>query len=149
MGDFGDVNINDGYKTDPYSRRSCMRVSYTALRKQGAGWAGVYWQEPANNWGNVPGGFDLTGRKKLSFYAKGEKGGEVITEFKMGGIQGVYSDSTSMSIGPIVLTPDWQKYVIDLEGEDLSNVIGGFAFIISDMENPDGAIFYIDEIAYE
>ena len=149
MGDYGDLKFIDGWREDPYSRRTCIRVEYTAQRRQGAGWTGVYWQEPANNWGNLPGVLDLTGANSLTFYAKGEKGGELITEFKMGGIQGEFSDSTSVSIGPIVLTPEWQKHTIDLTGEDLSCVIGGFGFVISQMENPDGAIFYLDEIVYE
>jgi hypothetical protein len=149
MGDYGDIQISEGCKESPFSRQSCIRIGYTAQKKQNAGWAGIYWQEPANNWGNIPGGYDLTGATTLSFYARGEKGGELITEVKMGGIQAEYSDSTSASIGPIVLTPEWTKYEIDLTGEDLSNVIGGFAFVISEMENPDGAVFYIDEIMYE
>ncbi len=149
MGDHGDINFNDGCRENPYSRRTCIRINYSAKRKQGAGWAGIYWQGPANNWGNIPGGYDLTGAEKLSFYARGEKGGEVITEFKMGGIQGEFSDSTSASIGPVVLTPEWEKYTIDLKNEDLSHVIGGFAFVVSEMENPDGAVFCIDEIKYE
>lgn len=149
MGDYGDVSLSDASTVTPQSRRTCIRVKYSAQRKQGAGWAGVYWQDPANNWGNIKGGFDLTGAKKLTFWARGEKGGEVVTEFKMGGITGEFSDSASGSVGPIVLTNEWRQYTIDLASEDLSLVIGGFAFIVSAMENPDGAIFYIDEIAYE
>ena len=149
MGGYSDLKFNEGWKENPRSRRTCIRVDYSAERKQGAGWAGIYWQEPANNWGNLSGGYDLTGAKALTFYARGENGGEIITEFKMGGIQGEFSDSTSVSIGPIVLTPEWNEYTIDLADEDLSRVIGGFAFVVSEMENPDGATFYLDEITYE
>ena len=149
MGDYGDLKLNDGWSFDPYSRKSCIRIDYSAQRKQGAGWAGVYWQEPANNWGSLSGGFDLSGAKKLVFYARGEKGGEVITEFKMGGISGEFSDSGTATVGPITLTKEWKEYFIDLEDEDLSSIIGGFSFIISSMENPDGATFYLDEIYYE
>ena len=149
MGDYGDLRINQGWNKGACSRRTCIRIDYTAERKQGAGWAGIYWQEPANNWGNMPGGYDLTGATKLTFWAKGEKGGEIVTEFKMGGISGEFSDSTSVSIGPIVLTPEWQKYTIDLKDEDLTHVIGGFTFVISSMENPEGAVFYLDDITYE
>jgi len=149
MGDYGDIKFTDGWSENAYSRRTCIRIVYTAKKKQGAGWAGVYWQEPANNWGNIKGGYNLTGAKKVTFYARGEKGGELVTEFKMGGIGGEYSDSTAASIGPIALTKDWKKYTIDLERDDLSNVIGGFCFVLSAMENPEGATFYIDEIAYE
>ncbi|MFH1791575.1 MAG: hypothetical protein ABH885_06310 [Candidatus Omnitrophota bacterium] len=149
MGDYGDLKINEGCATDPRTRRSCIKVDYSARKKQGAGWAGVYWQDPPNNWGNLPGGYDLTGSKALTFWAKGEKGGELIAEFKMGGISGEFGDSTSASVGPIALTPEWTKYTINLENEDLSRVIGGFAFVLSEMENPEGAVFYLDEIAYE
>ncbi len=149
MGDYGDINYNDSSATNPQSRRTAIKIAYSAARKQGAGWAGIYWQDPANNWGNTKGGFDLSGAKKLTFWARGEKGGEVVTEFKMGGITGQYSDSASSSIGPIVLTPEWKQYTIDLSTEDLSLIIGGFAFVVSAMENPDGATFYLDEIVYE
>lgn len=149
MGDHGDVKFIDGWQGNPYSRKSCVKIVYTAEKKQGAGWAGIYWQDPANNWGSQDGGYNLTGRKKLTFFAKGEKGGELITEFKMGGIQGEYSDSTSVSIGPIALTPEWKQYEINLEGEDLSRVIGGFCFVVSEMENPEGMTFYLDEVLYE
>ncbi len=149
MGDFGDIKYNDSSTITPQSRRTCIRIIYTAQKKQGAGWAGIYWQEPANNWGNVKGGFDLTGSKKLTFYARGEKGGETIAEVKMGGIRGEYSDTATSSIGPIALTPEWKQYSIDLKDEDMSLVIGGFALVISSMDNPEGCTIYLDEIAYE
>jgi predicted small lipoprotein YifL len=149
MGDYGDIKYNDASQDKPYSRKSCIKIIYSAQKKQGAGWAGIYWQDPANNWGNLKGGYDLTGAKKLTFWARGEKGGEVITEFKVGGISGERSDSASSSVGPISLTQDWKEYTIDLKDEDLVHMIGGFSFVISSMENPEGATFYIDEIAYE
>jgi predicted small lipoprotein YifL len=149
MGDYGDIKFNDASPDKPYSRKNSIKIVYTAKKKQGAGWAGVYWQDPANNWGNLKGGYDLTGAKKLTFWARGDKGGEIITEFKMGGINGEHSDTASASIGPIQLTPEWKQYTIDLKDEDLSLVIGGFSFVISSVENPDGATFYMDDIAFE
>lgn len=149
MGDYGDIKFNDASQEKPYSRKSCIKVVYTAQKKQGAGWAGIYWQDPANNWGNLKGGYDLSGAKKLTFWARGDKGGEVITEFKIGGINGERSDSSAASVGPVKLTNEWKEYTIDLKDEDLSHVIGGFSFVVSSMENPEGATFYIDDIAYE
>lgn len=149
MGDYGDVKINDASAEKPYSRKTAIKIVYTAQKKQGAGWAGIYWQDPANNWGNLKGGYDLTGAKKLTFWARGEKGGEVVTEFKVGGINGEHSDTVSASIGPVTLTNEWKEYTIDLKDEDLSLVIGGFSFIVGGMENPEGATFYLDDIAFE
>ncbi len=99
MGDYGDVKFNDGWTEAPFSGKHCVKITYSAKAKQGAGWAGIYWQNPANNWGARDGGFDLTGAKALTFWARGDKGGEVISEFKMGGITGEYGDSDSMGAG--------------------------------------------------
>ena len=78
MGDSNDIKINDQYAQDPHSGSTCIQFVYTAKKSQGQGWAGVYWQNPANNWGAKKGGFDLTGMNKLTFWARGEKGGEKI-----------------------------------------------------------------------
>jgi hypothetical protein len=150
MGDHGDMRYNPNWKENVHSRKSCIKITYTAKSSQGNGWAGVYWQNPENNWGmreNV--GFDLNMAKKLSIWARGEKGGEVIREFKMGGISGAYPDSDAASIGPITLTNEWKEYAIDLTGMDLSYIIGGFCWVASAMDNPDGMTFYLDDIIYE
>ncbi|OPX28531.1 MAG: hypothetical protein B1H08_05755 [Candidatus Omnitrophica bacterium 4484_171] len=142
------LDINSG--NNPFSGDSCIKVEYK--NNSGTRWAGIYWQNPANNWGTVPNaGFDLRGAEKLTFWARGEKGGEIINEFKMGGISsGEYIDSDSASIGPIKLTTEWKKYEIDLRGKDLSYVIGGFCWATNiDVNDPEGIVFYLDEIRYE
>ena len=149
MGDYGDIKIDQHWQDNPYSGRTCIKITYTAKGSKGARWAGIYWQNPANNWGTRDGGFDLTGAAKLTFWARGEKGGERIEEFKMGGIMGEYSDSDSASIGPVVLTKEWKQYTIDLRGRDLSYIIGGFCWATNADVNPDGATFYLDDIKYE
>ena len=148
MGDYGDVKVIMGCSDVKYNGADSIKVVYTGEAKNNAGWAGVYWQYPGNNWGKVK-GMDLTGAKELSFWARGEKGGEVVSEFKMGGITGEFSDSDSRQIGPIVLTNEWQQYTVDLTGADLSNVIGGFCWAASKENNPEGFIVYIDEIFYK
>lgn len=145
-----DLRLNTNWKNYPFSGDSCMRIEYK--NESGTRWAGIYWQNPANNWGSIPGsGYELQGATKLSFWARGAKGGEVITEFKTGGISsGEYIDSDSVSIGPIQLTKEWQKLEIDLRGRDLSYVIGGFAWATNiDVNDPEGIVFFLDEIKYE
>ncbi len=148
MGDYGDLKINENWKENPKDGQSCIRLEYSAKRSQGQGWAGIYWQNPANNWGTIKGGFDLRGATKLTFYARGEKGGE-ICEFKMGGIRGEYSDSDTSTTGPVQLTKGWKKYTIDLKGLDLSYISGGFCWVLTANDNPDGCVIYLDEIVYE
>jgi len=149
MGDYLDIRLNDGYTESPHSGKTCVKIEYLPLASKGSRWAGVYWQYPQNNWGNIDKGYDLTGASRLIFWAKGEKGSERIQEFKIGGISGEYSDSDSASIGPIALTAEWQQYEIDLSGKDLSHLIGGFAWATNLDVNPEGAVFYLDDIRFE
>lgn len=149
MGDYGDIKFDDKAMDQPHGGSTSIKIVYSNKATQGARWAGVYWQNPPNNWGTRPGGYDLTGAKKLTFWARGENGGERIEEFKMGGINGEYSDSDSAGIGPVVLTTEWQQFTIDLEGKDLSSIIGGFCWATNLDVNPDGATFYLDDIRYE
>ncbi len=149
MGDYSDLKINIGSEENPYFGETCIRITYLPDATNGARWAGIYWQNPANNWGGVDAGFDLSRAKKLTFWARGEKGGERIEEAKVGGIMGEYSDSDTAGIGPIVLEKDWKKYEIDLSGKDMSYIIGGFCFSTNLDVNPEGATFYLDEIRYE
>jgi hypothetical protein len=149
MGDYSDLRIMSSCKDKPHSGTSCFKITYSAKMAQNAGWTGIYWQHPMSNWGDKKGGFNLTGAKKLAFWARGEKGGETITEFKMGGITGEFGDSDMAMMGPVTLTNEWQQYSIDLEGKDLSYVIGGFCFSASKDDNPEGFIVYLDDIAYE
>ncbi|MFH1782278.1 MAG: hypothetical protein ABH848_01525, partial [Candidatus Omnitrophota bacterium] len=149
MGDTSDVKIDQSSFETPQAGTTCIKITYSNIASQGARWAGVYWQNPANNWGDRKGGFDLTGATKLSFWAKGAKGGERIEEFKMGGLTGQYPDSDVAGIGPVLLTNKWKQYEIDLRGKDLSYISGGFAWATNLDVNPDGAVFYLDGIKYE
>jgi len=149
MGDYSDLKLDVGSADNPYFGKTSIKITYDNKATNGARWAGMYWQYPANNWGGADGGFDLSRAKKLTFWARGEKGGERIEEFKVGGIMGEYSDSDTAGIGPVVLDKEWKQYTIDLTGKDLSYIIGGFAWATNLDVNPDGAVFYLDEIKYE
>jgi hypothetical protein len=152
MGDYGDIKLNDADTGNPKDGHTDIKITYSAEAKQGANWAGMYWQNPANNWGDKMGGYDLTGYKRLTFWAKGlrkDKQPVTINELKMGGITGDHGDSDAASIGPITLTTTWKKYTIDLADKNLTNIIGGFCWSTSRDTNPDGFELYLDEIRYE
>ena len=149
MGDYGDVSMDDKYTGEAHSGTSCIKFVFTAKRTQHQGWAGVYWQNPANNWGSKKGGFDLTGLNKLTFWAKGAKGGEIIASFGAGGIKGTYPDTAEASIGPVELTSTWQQYTINLVGKDLSYINGALTWTMTADSNPDGATFFMDDIKFE
>lgn len=149
MGDYSDISYDGAHMRGAHRGSTCIKIAYSSRATQGARWAGIYWQNPANNWGNSPGGFDLTGASRLVFWARGEKGGERIEEFKVGGIAGEYPDSDVSGIGPVTLSSEWKKFVIDLDDRDLSSIVGGFAWSANLDNNPDGFTIYLDDIRFE
>ncbi len=150
MGDYGDLRISLRCYIKPYKGKSCMKINYSARESQGNGWAGIYWQATANNWGSEDTGLNLSGAKRLVFYIKGEKGGEVIEKVKVGGIHGgEFTDTADVDFGPIILKKHWERYVIDLKEYNLSYIIGGFAFVVTTESNPNGVVFYLDEVVFE
>ena len=149
MGDWGDIKINDADTENPVDGKTDFKVSYVAKGAQGANWAGIFWQQPPNNWGDKPGGYDLTGFKRLTFWARGAEGGEKIAEFKVGGITGEHGDSDAQSIGPITLEKTWKKYTIDLADKNMQHIVGGFCWSASRDDNPNGFTLYLDEIRFE
>jgi len=148
MGDYQAVKLDYNYAKNSHSGLYCQKWIYSGKKTNGQGWAGVYWQNPPNNWGNMNGGFDLSKFTKLNFWAKGERGGEVLV-FGMGGIKGNYSDSSKAELPKITLTKEWKLHTVDLENNNLSKVIGGFFWIVNKVDNPDGCTFYLDDIVYE
>lgn len=132
-----DVNFPDSPNNDPPS----TKWSY---KKGPVGWAAVAYQYPENNWGDCK-GIDIKDAKLLSFYAKGDKGGEPI-DFKIGstGSPGKpYKDSLYVS-KRVSLTNKWEKYQIDLSGKDTSCVISGFVWATNQP-----VTFYLDDILIE
>ncbi len=145
------VEINDAWIENCQDNRSCVQVKFNRdCAAISVGWAGVYWLAPANNWGELKGGFNLTGAHKLIFWARGEQGGEVV-QFKMGGagVGHPYPDTDTSSTGSIVLTKDWKEYSIDLTGKNLSHIIGGFAWVATASENQSNIMFYLANIYYQ
>lgn len=149
MGDLGDIALDTQCAENPYSGKTCIRISYSSGGSQR--WAGIYWQYPMNNWGDYP-GYDISQATRLTFWVRGEKGGER-AEFKVGGIKSAgksYRDSFGpISTGIIKLRREWERYSIDLEGQDISMIIGGFCWVTNRIQNPRGCTIYVDEIQFE
>lgn len=144
--------------TNCHGTGGCLRIGY----RPGGVWGGIYWwpltcgdSGTAAAWSAVraescvisvlnAGGFEEV--KLLTFWARGDSGGERI-EFKIGGHD--IAPIPGRSMGTRALTQGWEKYEIDLEGVDVTRVIGLFAWVASDLDNPNGATFYLDEIQFE
>jgi len=144
------VSFNDAFQENCHEGKTCIRVHYDIeCSRNDAEWAGIYWLNPANNWGRRKGGFNLSGAEKVTFWARGELGGEQIQEFTIGGIDGDYPDTDKTVIGPVILSDQWKQYTIDLRGKDLSYISGGFAWTSEVSVNPGDCVFYLDEMRFE
>ena len=147
MGDVANLELDQSYSQNMHDGKSCIKMRYNAEGlKQ---WAGIYWQHPANNWGDKKGGYNITGATKLTFWARGANGYEIISEVKIGGISGDYSDTDVAWLKKIKLTGSWKKYTIDLSQSDLSSISGGFCIVFSKKDNPKGCTIFLDDIRYE
>ncbi len=81
--------------------------------------------------------FDLTGAKKIVFFAKGELGGETIKALAIGKSPDLVSTPALNAlqfevVSPnIVLTTDWKRYELSVDGVDLKDVSSPFGLVIS------------------
>jgi hypothetical protein len=134
----------------------CYMVTYNP--PLAATYAGIYWQYPGNNFGAYYGHNVAPGATKATVWAMGANGGEQIT-FKVGGI--ATSDSTQpfhdslQETGPLeTLTTSWQEFTVPFGGDTYSEVLGGFAWVMTPPTLPDGApsmkpiVFYLDAIRW-
>jgi hypothetical protein len=84
--------------------------------------------------------FDLSGAKRIVFFAKGELGGETIKVLAIGKLPNLVPTApppapTAFKFGvmsaDIVLTNNWKRYELNVDGLDLKQVSSPFALLIS------------------
>ncbi|HWB10368.1 MAG TPA: glycoside hydrolase family 2 TIM barrel-domain containing protein [Pirellulales bacterium] len=144
MGETKQIGLAEDCDLKPHGGKTCIRAEYRAA----AGWGGVVWQHPANNWGDKPGGWNLSGATRLTFWARGERGDETVSfQFGLLGADKRYRDTARGQIEKARLTNEWKQYSIDLSGLDLARVVTGFAWVVAGQGEP--VTFYLDDIRYE
>ncbi len=144
MGDTKQIALSPDCTTQPHGGRTCLRAEFQAA----GGWGGVVWQHPGNNWGDQPGGWNLGGAQRLSFWARGEHGDEVVSfQFGLLGADKRYHDSGKGELPKVRLTTEWQQFAIDVSGCDLSRILTGFAWVVAGQGKP--VVFYLDDVRYD
>lgn len=159
-------DMNENWQENPYSGSSCIRCEQITHEGDWGGWLFLngYLPEGSNvpelNDGTVDGqGLDLSGAERLTFFARGEKGGEQVEFFTCGfgynsewNAQVVPFPDSSMkrSTGVVTLTQEWTQFSIDLSSADMSSIVCGFGYVLkgnvpSDREK----VCYLDEIRFE
>jgi len=144
MGNHEVLSLDPDYKIQPNSGETCIKIRARAP----FGWTGIAWQNPANDWGDLAGGYDLTSATKLTFWARGEMGGELI-DFGVGLLNSdkEFYDTAKTELKRIKLKKKWKQYSINLKGKDLSNIKTPFYWIIGG--NNHTITFYLDDIKFE
>jgi|GEM_PF-1117194 len=164
-GDEDKIQINPGFTVNCFSGATCIENRFYS---SGNNWGGWYFMngvlegeetQPKLNWGDYPNaGIDLTGATKLTFWAKGGKGGERVEFFAFGvgrdpttgnPIEPYPDSSPKVSLGYATLSNKWTEYTIDLTNKDLNYVLGGFGWVTNAPQNNNQNItFYLDDIKY-
>jgi hypothetical protein len=147
--DASTVLFDNNWKENPKVGPSSTKVTFRPCN--GGDGTGIYWNNSSVagcNWGDAPGtDFSDNGFTKLSFWARGDKGGERI-KFGIGGIKKttkLYKDSLD-EFKVVNLTKNWKKYTVNIADQNLHSVIGGFYWYASFIENPTETTFYLDEM---
>jgi hypothetical protein len=144
MGETEAISLDVEWEENPHTGDKCIRVRYD----REDGWGGIVWQDPPGDWGERPGGYDLTGSRKLTFWARGENGGERI-QFEFGILKPGEAEFFDTATGrlDVELTEEWKQYGIDLDGKNLRRIKTGFVWVVAGAGEP--ITFYLDEIRYE
>jgi Glycosyl hydrolases family 2, TIM barrel domain len=143
MGEIGSIGMESrsgGHRT---GESGSLEVAF----KSAHGWGGVVWQDPPNDWGARPGGYDLSRASRLTFWARGARGGERVTfGYGLIGIDKHFHDSALDRLD-ITLGREWKQYVMELADHDLSCIKSGFLWTVQAQSEP--LTFFLDEVRYE
>ena len=144
---FGHLKVYDGFIDTERNCEFCIRVEYVPGPEGVAGMAFKNEQ-----------GFDLSTAKKVTFYAMGQDGGEVI-KFKAAGKKVDKKEISDMEIfknvkfdkttKDVTLTKDWKRFEIDLSNSDLKGITHPFGFEISKDKNNADSVFYIKGVKHD
>ena len=144
MGDYKTIDVNLNNTGTVKAGKNAIKISFKGKNE----WYGLGFVDPANDWGDILGGYNISGAKTFSFWAKASydnlkvKAGFGLIEKG----DKPFPDS-SKKIEELSLTTQWKKYSIKLKKLDLNCIRSGFVIFVSG-EGMSHTIF-IDEIVFE
>ena len=143
MGNYEAIAVDVQQGEEVYAGETALRISYQAT----SDWYGLGFVDPPNDWGEILGGYDLTGAKTLRFWAKASYD-NLRLKIGLGLLEEdrTYYD-TDKKMEEITLTREWQEYTIPLKRLDLRCIRSGLVLFASG-EGLQHQI-YLDEVRYE
>ncbi len=143
MGNHKAIEVDPDYKEDVHSGTTSIRIRYTARDD----WYGVGFVDPPNDWGTILGGYDISGAKKFSFWAKSNDSNLKATiGFGLIDKDKPFPDTGKKSV-EIVLTKRWKKYTIKTKKLDLSCIRSGLVIFSNGNGFPHE--IFIDDVVFE
>ena len=143
----GNLAVNARWTGNPARGSSCLRLEFTGeTGADGLPWNEFSFEEPEGcGEGSAGPGYDLSGATTLSFQARTDTPGAVLT---CGHGDGADSSRQTRTF---VLAKDWNTYTLDLTGLDMSQIHIGFYCTFNEAGAPDpGAVaIYLDDIRYD
>ena len=141
----GDANltISSDFVDPSIHCEFCPRIEYTPGQM---GKSGIAYKSDKS--------LDLTSAKSVVFFARGEKGGEIVNFVQAGrDTPGTSTDifknkKFEVITEDVSLTNDWKKYQIDLTGANLNDITYPFGFIIRD-QGAGKIVFYLKAVTYD
>ncbi|EDP70390.1 putative secreted protein [Flavobacteriales bacterium ALC-1] len=142
MGNYKDMVVDMNSKDDVYSGETSIKISYNAE----GGWYGLALVDPANDWGEILGGYDISDAKTFSFWAKSNFDVHATIGFGLIDADKPFPDTAKKSV-KIKLTDEWKKFVIKTKKLDLSCIRSGLVLF----SNGNGYPYkiYIDDVVFE
>lgn len=143
MGNYKGIQIDTESAEEVYEGSAALKISYTDY----VNWYGFGLVDPPNDWGGNLGGFDITGAKKFSFWAKANKKQLKATiGFGLIDKDKPFPDTAKKSI-EVILTDEWKKYTINVKRLNLSCIRSGLVLFSSASYEPH--TIYLDNIVFE
>jgi hypothetical protein len=142
MGNYKDMVIDINSKNDVHSGETALKISYNTE----GGWYGFALVNPANDWGEILGGYDISGAKTFSFWAKSNFDVHATIGFGLIDTDKSFPDTAKKSV-KIKLTDEWKKFTIKTKKLDLSCIRSGLVLF----SNGNGYPYkiYIDDVIFE
>jgi hypothetical protein len=143
MGNYKVMTVDPHYKNDVHSGNAALKISYN----QDNDWYGLGLVNPANDWGDILGGYDLSGATKFTFWAKASKPNVIATiGFGLIGKDKSFPDTAKKSV-EVKLTTKWKKYAISTTKLDLSCIRSGLTIFSSSYGSAQD--IFIDDVVFE
>lgn len=144
MGDYKTISVDLSNTETVKSGQTAIKIEFNGKNE----WYGLGFVDPANDWGDILGGYDISGAETFSFWAKASYdnlkaniGFGLIEE----GDKPFYDSSKKLV--ELTLTNKWEKYSIKTKRLDLTSIRSGFVIFTSGQGM--SHTIYIDEIVFE